>query len=96
MLIGLIGWVLCGVLVGVAASKMVDLHGDDPRLGMGIGAIGGVVGGWAYSLISASPMNEVNFISLICAALTAVVPVVVWHLVRSRGKHDRPSIRRSY
>jgi uncharacterized membrane protein (DUF441 family) len=43
IILGLIGWVMIGLLVGCIASKIVDLRGDDPRLGLVV-ACGGVAG----------------------------------------------------
>jgi uncharacterized membrane protein YeaQ/YmgE (transglycosylase-associated protein family) len=42
MLIGVIGWVVLGTIAGFIASRMVSLRGDDPRMGIGMGALGGV------------------------------------------------------
>jgi len=33
MIIGIVGWIIVGVLVGFIAGKFLDLHGHDPRLG---------------------------------------------------------------
>jgi uncharacterized membrane protein YeaQ/YmgE (transglycosylase-associated protein family) len=96
MLIGILGWVICGVVVGFIGSKIVNLHGDDPTLGIGLGGAGGLVGGWLYSLLSSSPVTALNLWSLLTAGMVALFAVVVWHFIRSRGTHARPSIRRSY
>ena len=96
MLFGIIGWLLMGVVVGFMASKIVNLRGDDPRLGIALAAAAGVVGGWLYSLFSGAPVTAFNFWSLLWAALAAAAAVVVWHLVRSRRPYKQPSVRRSY
>jgi uncharacterized membrane protein YeaQ/YmgE (transglycosylase-associated protein family) len=96
MLIGIIGWLVCGALLGFMATKLINLHGDDPRLGIGIAAVGGLVGGWLYSLLSGAGVSAFNVWSVICAAVVSLVGLIVWHIVRSRSPHVRPSIRRSY
>ena len=40
MLMGIIGWMVIGLIVGFAVSKAMDLHGDDRRFGIGA-AVGG-------------------------------------------------------
>jgi len=96
MLIGIAGWAIVGAVVGFVCSKLVDLRGDDPRLGIALAGVGGVVGGWLYSLLSGSPVVFFNIWSLLCAGAAALLVAVAWHIVRSRGPHERPSIRRSY
>jgi uncharacterized membrane protein YeaQ/YmgE (transglycosylase-associated protein family) len=96
MLIGIFGWIICGVVIAFIASKFVNLHGDDPRLGLALGGAGGVVGGWLFSLFSSSPVTAFNAWSVLIAGVTAFAAVAVWHFIRSRGTYARPSIRRSY
>jgi len=79
MLIGVIGWVVLGTIAGFIASKMVSLRGDDPRMGIGMGAFGGLVGGWLYSLISGSAVSYFNLRSLLFAAIAAVIALVAFH-----------------
>ncbi len=79
MLIGVVGWVVLGVIAGFIASKVVSLRGDDPKMGIGAGAIGGLIGGWLYSLISGSAVTPFNPKSLFFAAIVAAVALVAFH-----------------
>jgi uncharacterized membrane protein YeaQ/YmgE (transglycosylase-associated protein family) len=97
MIIGIIGWIAVGLIVGFIATKIVNLRGDDPRLGIGIAAGAAVVVGAIYSLISGSGVTAWNPWSVLFAAIGGVVGVVVWHAVRSRSiSHERYRPRRSY
>jgi uncharacterized membrane protein YeaQ/YmgE (transglycosylase-associated protein family) len=96
MLIGIIGWVVLGGLIGLAVSKIIDLRGDDPRVGIALSAAGGLLGGWIYSLISGAPVSAFNVWSLLCAALAAGMALSLWHLSRSRRPYQQPTRRRSY
>jgi uncharacterized membrane protein YeaQ/YmgE (transglycosylase-associated protein family) len=96
MLIGILGWIICGVVIAFIASKLVNLHGDDPRLGVALGGAGGLVGGWLFSLFSGSPVTGFNAWSVITAGILALVAVSILHFIRSRGTYARPTIRRSY
>jgi uncharacterized membrane protein YeaQ/YmgE (transglycosylase-associated protein family) len=79
MLMGVIGWVVLGTIAGFIASKIVSLRGDDPRMGIALGALGALIGGWLYSLISHSAVTPFNARSLLVAAVAAVVALLIWH-----------------
>ena len=97
MLLGIIGWIVVGLLIGFVAAKMVDLHGDDPRLGVGVAAGGALVGGAMYSLFSSDVVSAFNVWSLVAAAAGAAVGAAVWHGVRSKYvSRDRQTTRSSY
>jgi uncharacterized membrane protein YeaQ/YmgE (transglycosylase-associated protein family) len=97
MFIGVVGWVVVGLLVGFIASKMVNLHGDDPRGGIGVAAVAAIVAAAAYSIISGAGVSAWNLWSVIFAAIGAIAGVVTWHLVRSHYVSRAPqSHRRSY
>jgi uncharacterized membrane protein YeaQ/YmgE (transglycosylase-associated protein family) len=97
MLIGIVSWVIVGLIVGFVASKVINLRGDDPRLGIGVGAAGAIVAGLLYSLISGAGVTAWNPWSLVFAAIGGVAGVVIWHAVRSRYiSHERFVPRRSY
>ena len=95
MILGIMGWVLVGLLVGFIATKIVDLHGDDPRLGLGVACGGAIVAAVLYTAISGAEVTAWNLWSLVFAATGAVAGVVTWHLVRSRYVSRLPYTRRS-
>ena len=95
MLFGVLGWALLGLFIGFAASRLIDLRGDDPRLGIAVGGLAGLIGGWGYSLFGDQP-NWLNGWSLLWAGIAACLAVLVWHLIRRRSPYERQSIRRSY
>ena len=97
MFLGLIGWVVVGVVVGFMVSKMLDLHGDDPKLGIGVAGGGAIIGGFLYSMISGSAITAWAPLSILFAAVGAGAGAAVWHGVRSRYvSRVTYSTRRSY
>jgi uncharacterized membrane protein YeaQ/YmgE (transglycosylase-associated protein family) len=94
-LIGLIGWLLAGLLIGFIVSKVLDLHGDDPRLGIAVAAAGAVVAATLYTLISGAGVSAFNVWSLIWATLGAAAATGIWHTVRGRYVSRTPYTRRS-
>jgi uncharacterized membrane protein YeaQ/YmgE (transglycosylase-associated protein family) len=97
MLMGIIGWVIVGLAVGFIVSKVLNLHGDDPLLGIGASLAGAIVFAVLYTVISGAGVSSFNVWSLIFAAIGAGVGVGTWHLIRSRYvSHETYSRRRSY
>jgi uncharacterized membrane protein YeaQ/YmgE (transglycosylase-associated protein family) len=89
MLIGIIGWLLVGLIAGFVGSKLVNLHGDEPAISIAAAAGAAVVGGWLFCAISGSPVSPFNIWSLLIAAWVAVIAVVLWHAVRRRYNGSR-------
>ena len=90
-------WVLVGLIVGFIASKVINLRGDDPRLGIFAAVGGAVVAAALYTVFSGAGMGAWRPWALLLAALGAVVAAATWHGVRSRSiSHDRYTPRRSY
>ena len=97
MLLGILGWVAVGLVVGFIASKVVNLRGDDPKLGVGAAAGGAVVGGMLYCIVNWVGVTAWDPWSVLFAAVGAVVGAVTWHALRSRTiSHSRQTQRSSY
>src|SRR5690348_9799579 len=84
MIVGIIGWIVIGLIVGFIATKVVDLRGDDPRLGFAVASGSAIVAAALYTMISGAGVSAWNPWSLLLAAIGAVAGVVTWHAVRSR------------
>ena len=96
MIFGIVSWLLVALVVGFVASKVVNLRGDDPRLGVAAACAGGLVAAVLYTLISGAGVSAWNPAALTAAAVGAVLGVVAWHVVRSRTiSHDNNFTRRS-
>ena len=97
MIVGIIGWIVIGLLVGFVVSKALNLHGDDPRLGIVAAIAGAIVFAVGYTLFSGVSVAPWNPWSMLSAAIGAVVALGVWHGVRSRYVSRAPQThRRSY
>ena len=82
MLMGVVGWIVLGIIAGFIASKVVSLRGDDPMMGIGVAGAGGFIGGWLYSLFSGSAVTSFNPRSLLFAAMAAALVLVGFHAWR--------------
>jgi uncharacterized membrane protein YeaQ/YmgE (transglycosylase-associated protein family) len=83
MIFHLLGWSVLGLIAGFIASKMVNLRGDDPRLGFALGAIGAVVAGWIFSAFSIAGVQSFNPWSFITAFAGSIALLVGWHAMRA-------------
>ena len=97
VIVGVIGWIVVGLVVAFVATKFVNLRGDDPRLGSAAAVGGAIVGGVLHSLISGTTVTAWNVWSILFALIGAVAAIIVWHAVRSRTiSHERQTTRSSY
>ena len=95
MILGITGWLVVALLIGFITSKVVNLHGDDPRLGIAAACGAAIFAAVLYTLISGSGVSAWNPRSLVMAAIGAVLGVVTLHLVRSRSISRESYTRRS-
>jgi|SRR3954471_3717452 uncharacterized membrane protein YeaQ/YmgE (transglycosylase-associated protein family) len=84
VILGIVEWIVIGLLIGFIASKLVDLHGDDPRLGVFVATGGAILAAGLYCLFSGTGVTGWDPWTLACAAVGAIAGAVVWHAVRSR------------
>lgn len=96
-MLGFLSWLLIGVIVGFIGSKVVNLRGDDPRLGIGATAAGAIIAGAIATWVSEPAVGALNLWGLLWAAIGAVMALAIWHLVRSRFiSHASYAPRQSY
>ena len=97
MFFGLVGWLVVGLVVGFVVSKVLNLHGDDPKLSIAAAGAGAVVGGILYSVIGGATVEAWNPWSILCAAVGGGAGAAIWHGVRSRFvSRASYTTRRSY
>ncbi len=85
MFLGILGWLLLGLVAGFIAGRFVNLRNDDPGIGYCVGALAAVIGGWLCCAISGSPVSAFNAPSLLFAGLAAVAGLLTWHMWRGRA-----------
>jgi uncharacterized membrane protein YeaQ/YmgE (transglycosylase-associated protein family) len=89
-------WTFIGLIFGFLASRVVNLRGDDPRLGIAVSILGAIAGGLVYRVFSDGPPTWTSAGNYLFPALFSVGALVIWHIVRTRGAYKQPTIRRSY
>ena len=79
---GILAWVILGIVAGFIASKIVNKTGEGLVLDLVLGIIGAVVGGWIMSLVGKAGVDGLDLYSLLVAVLGAVVVLVAFHAIR--------------
>ncbi|HSM79704.1 MAG TPA: GlsB/YeaQ/YmgE family stress response membrane protein [Bryobacteraceae bacterium] len=79
---GVISWLVLGLIAGFLGSKIVNKSGEGLFLDIILGIIGAFVGGFLFSLVGAQGVSGVNIWSLVVATVGAVVVLVVYHAIR--------------
>ena len=83
---GILSWLILGLIAGFIASKVVNKTGSGLVMDIVLGVIGAFVGGWAFSYFGHTGVTGLNIPSLIVATIGAIVVMLAYHfLVRQRG-----------
>lgn len=79
---GVITWIILGLVAGFIASKIVDRHGEGILLDIVLGVVGALVGGWVFTLLGAHGVTGFNLYSLIVAVAGSTLVLFLFHAVR--------------
>ena len=79
---GIIVWIILGLVAGFIGSKIVNKSGEGFLLDIILGIVGAVVGGWLFGYFGGHGVTGLNLYSLAVAVVGAIVVLVVYHLIR--------------
>jgi uncharacterized membrane protein YeaQ/YmgE (transglycosylase-associated protein family) len=77
-------WLIVGVAVGYAASKLANKSSKGLTLDLTFGVFGAMVGGYLYSLFGSAPITRLYTHGLTVVAIDAVLVVFIYHAVTDR------------
>jgi uncharacterized membrane protein YeaQ/YmgE (transglycosylase-associated protein family) len=84
---GIILWIIFGLIVGVVARWIVPGEGPGGIIGdLVVGIVGALVGGFIYSLFGHAGITGFNFGSFICALIGAVI--LLWIIRAISGRRS--------
>jgi uncharacterized membrane protein YeaQ/YmgE (transglycosylase-associated protein family) len=83
---GIISWIILGLIAGFIGSKIVDKQGQGFWLDIALGIIGALVGGFLFSLFGAAGVTGLNIWSMIVAIIGAVVVLLIYNAVTGRSR----------
>ena len=82
---GVISWIILGLIAGFIASKIVDRTGSGLIVDLVLGMVGAAVGGFIFSgLFGMSGVTGVNIWSIIVSVIGAVVVLWVYEALVAR------------
>jgi len=81
---GIISWIVLGLIAGFIGSKIVDSQGQGFWLNIALGIVGALVGGFLFSLFGASGVTGFNLYSMIVAIVGSIVVLLIYNAVSGR------------
>lgn len=81
---GIISWIILGLIAGFIGSKIVDSQGQGFWLNIALGVVGALVGGFLFSLFGATGVTGLNIWSIIVAIVGAIVVLLVYNALSGR------------
>ena len=81
---GIISWIVLGLVAGFLASKLVNKRGEGFFGDIILGIIGAVVGGFVAHLIGWGGVSGFNLYSILIAVGGAVIVLAIYHAMTGR------------
>lgn len=78
---GILSWILLGLIAGFIASKIVDHRGQGFWIDLALGILGALVGGFLFSLFGATGVTGLDLWSMIVATIGSIVVLLVYNAV---------------
>jgi uncharacterized membrane protein YeaQ/YmgE (transglycosylase-associated protein family) len=82
---GIIAWLVLGLIAGFIASKLVNKQGEGMLMDIVLGIVGAFVGGFVANALGYEGVNGFNVYSMFISVLGAVIVLVVYHALTRRG-----------
>ena len=82
---GIIAWLVLGLIAGFIASKLVNKQGEGMLLDIVLGIVGAVVGGFVAQFAGFSGITGFNLYSILIAVVGSVLVLVLYHAVARRN-----------
>jgi len=83
---GIISWIILGLIAGFIGSKIVDKQGQGFWLNIALGIIGALVGGFLFDLVGARGVTGLNIWSMVVAIVGSVVVLLIYNGLTGRRR----------
>ena len=83
---GIISWIILGLIAGFIGSKIVDKQGQGFWLNIALGIVGALVGGFLFDLFGSSGVTGLNIWSMIVAIVGSVVVLLIYNAVTGQRR----------
>jgi uncharacterized membrane protein YeaQ/YmgE (transglycosylase-associated protein family) len=81
---GIISWIILGLIAGFIGSKIVDKQGQGFWLNIALGIVGALIGGFLFNLFGAGGVTGLNLYSLLVATLGSIVVLLIYNALAGR------------
>ena len=81
---GIIAWLVIGLIAGFIASKIVNHTGSGIVMDIVLGVVGAFVGGFIFNFFGHTGVNGFNIYSMFVATIGAIVVLFIFHAVAGR------------
>jgi len=81
---GILGWILLGLVAGFVASRIVGARGQGCMIDIALGLVGALVGGALFSALGEDVFWTFSLRSMFVAVIGAIVVLVIYHAVTGR------------
>ena len=81
---GIVAWLVLGLVAGFVASLLVNKHGEGMLLDVVLGVVGAVVGGFIAQFAGIEGISGFNLYSILIAIGGAVVVLLLYHALYRR------------
>lgn len=82
---GIVAWLVLGLIAGFLASKLVNKQGEGAAMDIVLGIVGAVVGGFIANTLGFEGITGFNLYSILISVAGAVVVLVIYHALVRRG-----------
>ena len=83
---GIISWIVLGLIAGFIGSKIVDKQGQGFWLNIALGIVGALVGGFLFDFFGSTGVTGLNIWSMIVAIVGSVVVLLVYNAVTGQRR----------
>jgi uncharacterized membrane protein YeaQ/YmgE (transglycosylase-associated protein family) len=83
---GIISWLVLGLIAGFIASKIVNHSGSGMIMDIVLGVVGAFVGGLVFNFFGAAGVTGFNIYSAIVAVIGAIVVLFIYHALIGRRR----------
>ena len=78
---GILSWIILGLIAGFIGSKIVDRRGQGFWLDIGLGIVGAIIGGYLFSFFGKEGVSGLNLYSMFVAVAGSVVVLLIYNLL---------------
>ena len=83
---GILSWIILGLIAGFIGSKIVDKQGQGFWLNIALGIIGALVGGFVFDAFGSTGVTGLNIWSMIVAIVGSVVVLLIYNAVTGQRR----------